>query len=153
MEAVVTDRPVADREPLSARWFHVGRPWSDQPGLIYAGAEDPHAGTFVVDCGDWSDETHFGAVQTVDVAALADGIVRDHNATLDAARPADESRLREALEYARDGYERLAEMVGSGTDSWGIHGEVNHRLARCRAALAQPAVPVADPREREEPRA
>jgi hypothetical protein len=48
--------------------------------------------------------------------------------------------LREALEYVRDGLEDLAVKVGSGVDSWGIHGEINHQLARLRAALVVPAV-------------
>lgn len=33
-------------------WYHVGRPWSDIPGLIYSGSEDPHAGNMVADVAD-----------------------------------------------------------------------------------------------------
>ena len=74
------------RDPLTARWYHVGLPWADRPGMIYAGSEDPHAGTFVADCGFWADELFFGESPALDPAAIADLIVRDHNAAVDEVR-------------------------------------------------------------------
>jgi hypothetical protein len=99
-------RPVADREPLSAE----KQLW--ETGLAYH--------TFNGRC-------------TTDWPSCRNTICVATRATLDAARPADESRLRAALQ-------KIAE--------WQTHGPLRERdadamVGLARAALAQPAVPVA----------
>jgi hypothetical protein len=70
---------------MSRPWFHIGRPWADRPGLVYAGDEDPHVGTFVLDCGEWFDDLYFGVPSEktpADIQALADHVVALHNVSL-----------------------------------------------------------------------
>jgi hypothetical protein len=155
--------------PLSAeqRWYHIGPPWNDSPGLIYAGSEDPHAGMFVADCGGWDDELVFGEPKrhpAESIAAIADRIVADHNATLDAARTPEAQwpdlandirlvdgnhdlgagELAEAL--TKRGWSRTPGEPGLRTaaqavlDEWDSSGDAFPFVMRAlRAALSQPA--------------
>jgi hypothetical protein len=91
--------------PTELPWFHIGRPWADKPGLIYAGSEDPHVGTFVVSVDDWPDEVFFGQEPDKDVAAIAERIVADHNAALAA---------RSSSAPAELDVEALAEVLNTG---------------------------------------
>jgi hypothetical protein len=57
-------------------WFHVGPPWASSPGLVYAGAEDPHAGLLIADVGGDAFEEPW-AIQAIE--ATAELVVRAVN--------------------------------------------------------------------------
>lgn len=120
----------SERPPLTARWFHVGRPWTDSPGLIYADSEDPHIGTFVVSVDDWPDK---------DAAAIADRIVADHNSAL--ALPGE--ALRTALEHVT----KARDWLHDGERSYAEDElAIVDRVLRAAASPTTETTPMSEPR-------